>query len=156
MARGSDEQVVDCDAKPFEPRGWEAVEHKKGGVVKIERRGDDLYIDGKKIELYFSESQRADGVIKGDRLQKEISKKEAMNACVLEYLLSHPELIPDSWKTDENGKNIFIFFWGTIYCDQRGAPCVRFLHWNCSRWCWSCSLISWGWCSRCPTAIASK
>jgi len=38
-----------------------------------------------------------------------------MNANVLDYLLAHPELIPEDWK------NKYVFFWGTIYRYSSGG-----------------------------------
>ena len=150
------EHIIHRNTVPLEPEGWEVRKHKKGGVVKIERRGDDLYLGEKKVELYLSRCQCDGEVIKGGKLQEEVSRKGALNACVLDYLLAHPELIPDSWKVNKDGKNISIFFWGTTYFEKNGVPCVRFLHWNGSRWRWSYNPISFGWCSQYPAAVSGK
>ena len=64
----------------------------------------------------------------GNKLRKELANKDVLNANVLDYLLAHPELIPEEWK----GK--LIFFWGTIYRDSDGRLYVRYLRWGGSRW----------------------
>ena len=70
-------------------------------------------------------------LIRGTELREELKGKPVLNANVLDYLLKHPELIPEEWK----GKAVF--FWGTIYRDSRGNLCVRCLYWDGSRWYWS-------------------
>lgn len=112
------EHMIDCDVNPFIPNGWAVEEHKKGGMFKF---------NPEKISLYLSKKQKK-GSIGGHDLRKELADKPVMNANVLDYLLAHPELIPEEWK----GK--YIFFWGTIY---RHSPCylyVPYLDWDGSRW----------------------
>ncbi len=48
-----------------------------------------------------------------------------MNACVLKYLIAHPELIPEDWKKEED---TFIYFWGTLYRHASGVLKVRFMY----------------------------
>jgi hypothetical protein len=38
--------------------GAEAVVHRR--IVKLEKRGDDLYLDGKKVILFLSDNQKRD------------------------------------------------------------------------------------------------
>mgnify|MGYP001356901996 CR=1 FL=1 len=109
--------LIDCDADPFRPGGWKIVEHKKGGQFQW---------DLAKILLFLFDIQS----IKGNELRKKLKGMLVLNANVLDYLLAHPELIPEEWK----GK--YIFFWGTIYCDSVGCLVVRCLHWNGVKWCW--------------------
>ena len=72
-----------------------------------------------------------------------------MNANILDYLLAHPELIPEEWK----GK--YIFFWGTIYRLSDGRLCVRYLIWNGSEWDWSYDWLDDDFNSDSPAALAS-
>ena len=121
----SGENLIDCDADPFIPDGWKIEEHKKSGLLKF---------DPLKISLYQSRKQKQESVT-GNSLKKTLVNKP-MNANVLDYLLTYPELIPDSWKpNDWKGKHIF--FWGTIYRHSDGRLCVRYLYWNSTRWGWS-------------------
>lgn len=111
--------VIDCDADPFVPEGWKVEKHQKGGKFEW---------DPSQIELYLDNGQLGGNSIVGSKLRQKMSSKKIMNACVLDFLLAHPELIPEEWK----GKRIF--FWGTIYRNSDGRLYVRFLYWNGDRW----------------------
>ena len=132
------EYLIDCDVNPFIP-GLTVEEHKKGGMLKF---------NPEKIFLYPSEKQK-EGSIGGHDLRKELADKPVMNANVLDYLLAHPELIPEEWK----GK--CIFFWGTIYRDSDDLLCVRCLQWKGCKWWWSYRLLDFNFFSDYPAALAS-
>ena len=129
------EHAVDFSADPFMPDGWSVEEHQKGKVAKLERKGDDLYLDGKKIEFWLSSEQKR-GVITGNILRAKLKGKPVLNANLLDHLLKNPHLIPEAWKKDENGNTRYIFFWGTIYRDADGNLCVRCLCWGGGGWGW--------------------
>lgn len=133
------ERLIDCSVAPFVPDGWSVEEHKKGGQFKF---------NPAKISLYLSKKQKQ-GSISGHDLRKELSDKPAMNANVLDYLLAHPELIPEGWK----GK--YIFFWGTIYRRSDGDLYVRYLSWDGSEWGWGYCWLDSDFDSGNPAALAS-
>lgn len=83
------EHLIDCDADPIAPDGWTLESHRKGGVFKWE---ESL------VELYLSETQKQDGAHRGKKLEKDLAELAALNANVLDYLLGHPLLIPETWK----------------------------------------------------------
>ena len=116
----SKKNIIDLDADIFIPPGWKVVEHQKCGQFKW---------DTSKVELYLCDKQKV-GTINGTKLRKLLKDKPVLNACVLDYLLANPQLIPDSWK----GKSVF--FWGTIYCDSYDALYIRYLCWHDGRWYW--------------------
>ncbi|OGZ09755.1 MAG: hypothetical protein A3D65_05515 [Candidatus Lloydbacteria bacterium RIFCSPHIGHO2_02_FULL_50_13] len=130
------EHVVNGAADPFVPTGWSIELHTKSGLMKLERRGAHLYLNGKKIVLFVSEKQQGGKTIRGRELREELSGKKVFNANVLDYLLAHPELIPESWKEKTNGNTTFIFFWGTIYRLSDGYLFVRCLLWLDGAWHW--------------------
>jgi hypothetical protein len=70
----------------------------------------------------------------GHNLREELSGKKVLSAIILDYLMAHSELIPESWKKDEKGNTIFIFFWGTIFRRSDGYLYVRYLYWNDGLW----------------------
>lgn len=128
------DHVLDLATIPGLPfNGATIVEHQGTGIVRLERREDDLYLDGKKIELHLSPKQKK-GTIGGNDLRKYLEGKPVLGAAVLDYLLAHPELIPDSWKVNEAGNTLYIFFWGTIYRGADGHLYVRYLCWFDERW----------------------
>ncbi len=104
--------IIDCDTDPMVPDGWSVEEHQKGG--SLEWTPD-------KVALYVSEQQKGDKLIEGNKLRKELKGKPVFNVCLLDYLLAHPHLIPEEWKSKA------IFFWGTIYRHSDGnlrVPCL--------------------------------
>jgi hypothetical protein len=113
--------MIDCDADPYCPNNWRVVEHKKIGQFKW---------DLSRIWFYLSDFQINSRRIKGNKLHKELKGQPVLNANVLDYLLAHPELIPEEWK----GKSIF--FWGTIYRSSNNILVVRYLSWDGDGWSW--------------------
>ncbi len=142
--------VIDCDANPFNPwanDGFTIEEHQKGGQWKF---------DPKQVEFFLSSGQKDGKVIEGNKLRKELAKKLVFNANVLDYLLAHPELIPDEWKTDGNGNTRYIFFWGTVYRRRDGYLFVRYLYWDGDRWYWSYRWLDYGWHGSNPAAVRAN
>lgn len=133
--------TIDCDKQPkILYDGWKIEEHKKMGK---------LVWDPENIELYLSENQKTEW-IHGNELRKELEDKPVLNACVLDYLLEHQNLIPDSWK----GK--YVFFWGTIYRNSYGRLCVRCLYWGDGEWRWSDGWLGSGWSVNNPAALRAS
>lgn len=117
---------------PF--NGAERVSPAKSGIVKLERRGDDLYIDGKKIELFLSAGQKGDSYIVGHDLRKELEARGGnLSGSVLDHLEAHPELWPESWKKDSQGNTIYVFFWDDIFRYSDGYLYVRYGYWRGGR-----------------------
>ncbi|HUX80883.1 MAG TPA: hypothetical protein VMV38_01005 [Candidatus Paceibacterota bacterium] len=144
------QHVIDCDANPFNPwanDGFTIEEHQKGGQWKF---------DPKQVEFFLSSGQKDGKVIEGNKLRKELAKKSAFNANVLDYLLAHLELIPDEWKTDGNGNTRYIFFWGTVYRRRDGYLCVRCLDWSGGRWRWSFNWLGSDWIGYGPAAVRAS
>ena len=117
--------IIDCDTAPFVPDGWRVKEHHKGGqfVWSLDAVG-----------LFITPEQKS-GRISGTELQKKLQDKPVLNANILDYLLAHPELIPEEWK----GK--CVFFWGTIYHNSSDGLYIRYLWWDGRRWHWHCSWL---------------
>jgi len=133
------EDVIDCAADPLIPVGWGLSEHKRSGRFRW---------DPANVALYVSTTQRAGEFIRGVDLREELHNLPVLNACVLDFLFAHPQLIPEEWK----GKHVY--FWGTIYYTEGTDQVVRFLGWSDERgWYWDYFSIEapWGHCS--PAAI---
>lgn len=141
MTTPETEHIIDCDAAPFVPDDWTVEEHKKGGMLDLDKT---------KIELYLSRRQRRSEFVEGNKLRKELQDKPVLNANVLDYLLKHPFLIPEKWKGET------VFFWGTIYNCIRGGDylCVRGLWWVGDRWDWRRRWLGEG-CSF-PAAVSAS
>ncbi len=133
--------IIDCDANPYVPNGWKSESHRKHGMFNWNQ---------KKIHLYLPANRKLGKCIEGKKLQKEVENQPIVNANVLDYLLVHPELIPESWKGE------VIFFWATIYRDSFGRLCVRCLYWNGNSWRWIYHWIDDDLRSSVPAAIFAK
>ena len=150
------EHALDLTTTPALPFSRaEIIEHNGTGVVRLERRGDNLYLDGKKVELHLSPKQKK-GRIGGHDLRTYLEGRPVLNAAVLDYLLAHPELIPESWKRDEADNTRYIFFWGTIYRGADGNLYVRFLCWSGGRWVSDCSWLVSDWRANCLSAVLAS
>lgn len=150
------EHVLNGDADPFVPNGWGVEVHTKNGQMKLERRGAHLYLNGKKIVLFASERQQGGKRVCGHELREELSGKKVLNANVLDYLLAHPELIPEAWKEKTNGNTTYIFFWGTVYRDSDGSLCVRCLSWHDGGWRWDDGWLGGGFHGSDPAALRAS
>lgn len=122
--------IIDCDAVPFIPNGLAGIEHhKKGGQLHWNPANFKLWLHPKQV----------DGVVDGHELHEWLADKPVYNACVLDYWLAHPEIIPPECK----GK--WTYFPGTTYCDSNGSLFVRDLYWNGERPVSDCSWLGRGW-----------
>ena len=106
--------IVDCNLDPYTPyepskgefddgSAWSVAQHRQHGKLELVRRSDNLTANGRRIGLFLAGTPDA---LKG---------WSDLNANVLDYLIAHQDLIPDSWRRDEKGNARRIFFRGTIY-----------------------------------------
>lgn len=134
--------IVDLDADPMIPvDGWRVESHTKGGRFKY---------DPTKVELYLDEGQKDGEHLEGNELREKLGGKNPFNANLLDFYLSHPELIPESWKEKA------VFFWGTVYRSAGGSLYVRYLRWSGGRWDWNDRWLDDGWGSPNPAAVLCK
>jgi len=133
--------LIDCDVNPFVPDGWKVEQHRKAGQLEW---------NPERISLYLSKRQKNGGDIGGHDLRKELESQPVLNACVLDYLLANPELIPESWR----GKAVF--FWGTIYRDAVDRLYVRHLYWYGGGWGWYYYWLGGVWRDCCTAALLAS
>jgi hypothetical protein len=87
--------------------------------MNIEKRGDDLYLDGRKIFLLNRRSLWGDTTPEPlteqtvGTLDKLVGGRAVLGDDVLDHLLRHPRIIPKSWRRSKQGENLMIFFMGT-------------------------------------------
>jgi len=75
----------------------------------------------------------------------------------LDALLENQELIPESWKKDEQGNTRYIFFWGTIYRRGSGGRLyVRSLCFHDGGWFWYCICLDYDFCGLYPAAVSAS
>src|SRR3989344_8189772 len=115
---------------PF--NGAERVSPAKSGIFELEKRDDDLYLDGVKLGLVLSENQKGGKVIVGHELRKEREAKGGnVSASVLDKCVERPELWPEAWKKDDQGNAIYVYFWDDIFRNPANDHLyVRYGYWN--------------------------
>ncbi len=139
-------RFIDCDAAPFLPEGWSI---KPEDQIASGVRGE-ITFDPAKIASHFVDGQKDGKSIVGHELKKLLEGQPVLPANVLDYLLAHPELIPDAWK----GK--YLYFWGTIYRDSDGSLCVRCLYWSDGRWDWGYDWLGRRFGGQGPSALLAS
>jgi len=115
------ENIIDFNLKPFTPRGWVVDEHLQFGKWPF---------DINAVSLYRDEKQKNESLIGGHDLRINLVGRLLLNANVLDFLIDHPNLIPEPWK------EFYVFFWGTLYRNQRNELQVRGLVWDGRSWNW--------------------
>ena len=133
--------TIDCDAEPYAPEGSVVVYHQEDGIIKWTKS---------LISLYLSREQRDRKLIEGRRLREALEGAKGwrvLNANVLDFLLEHPELIPEEWKHQH------VYFLGTIYHRSRLGTFVRYLHWQKGKWRWSFRSLEDSWDDEDPVAV---
>ncbi|MFA4880707.1 MAG: hypothetical protein WC650_03740 [Candidatus Doudnabacteria bacterium] len=145
------QHIIDCDADPFLPTGWKVEKHytDKGS-------SGQFAWDSANVKLYLSENQIDGKYVEGNKLREELADMPVLNANVLDYLLTHPHLIPEEWKKDDNGNILYIFFWGTIYRYSDGDLCVRCLYFFGGEWSWRYRWLGRGWGDDHPAALLAS
>jgi hypothetical protein len=108
--------IINCDIKPSTSGNYQVMEHRQNG--QWEWNSDNVF-------LYAID---ADIMVEGHDLYDDLINKPCLNACVLDYLLIHPKLIPQDWK------GISIDFWGTIYENEQKKFFVRRLFCFLGNW----------------------
>ncbi len=123
------QHIINSDLTPYIPPYWKVQKHMRGGIFSL-----NLV----EIEMSLCDDRLMSLPTVND-LRIELKDKPVFNARVLDYLLAHQEIIPKEWK------EMHIPFLGTIYLDNFGFSCVRFLCWIGHGWDWTfrCLEITW-------------
>jgi hypothetical protein len=100
------------------------TEHVMSGPILLEKLGDKLYANDSEVVRHLSLLQKSGTMVCGHLLRKELKGMQVLNACVLEALLAHPELIPDGWKVGRT------YFWGTVLMNGDVKLAVAYLVWE--------------------------
>ena len=133
MVRGN--HVINLDAIPLIPKGWSI---KPEDQIPGQRRTGLWKWRKEQVKLSLPAYRGGINWIRDEKFKDNLENKPILNANVLDYLLANPILIPAEWKGAP------VFFWGTIYRDSAGSPCVRYLNWSRKGWwSWEHDLVGW-------------
>ncbi|PIR91964.1 hypothetical protein COU01_04345 [Candidatus Falkowbacteria bacterium CG10_big_fil_rev_8_21_14_0_10_44_15] len=152
------EIMVNLDAPPALPFDGAQIEFQTGGGwVKVEKREDELYVNGRKIIFYLSERQQGNNMVRGHELREELSGKPVLHPNIMDALIEYPNFIPEGWKVDESGNIRFIFFWAVIFRDAGGRLYVRYFCFHVGQWRRrSCHWLDDNWGDRGPAALLAS
>lgn len=108
--------IIDCNADPFVPEGYQVVRHDRRGQIDWGPTQDQ------------------------ERYGRRLLLPPMWNANVLDFLLAHPHLIPATWGKrtllQPFGRNIM--FAGTLYKSPSGHDATRYLYKKGDEWAWEC------------------
>lgn len=139
--------IINTDLDPKLPFPNAAIEENmKYGEIEF---------DPSKYELYLDESQKS-GYVTGHNLRKELKDKKPVNAAFMDYLEAHPELVPDSWKTNADGERNYIYAWGTIFRSSDDNLFVRFWYWFDGKLVSFCDWLDYDWGGRSPALVPAS
>lgn len=148
------------DTEPKSPnQNWRVVDHiphqLKSQVAYDE---ENLYLNSRRIVLHRSPEQLLVRRSNFFEIKKSLEGFDLLNCNVLDFLLLHPEIVPDSWEHDEFKDQRRIFFPGTTYCqdspEQYLLQCMYFQpnSWYRGRqWC-----LGDQWARACSFAVLEK
>jgi hypothetical protein len=81
-----------------------------------------IAFDPNRLHLYLLGEGES---IIGKTMQSRLSGKSVLPYQVLEFMLDHPELVPDEFRSGDA-----IHFWGTIFEDDEENLYVPYIYWN--------------------------
>jgi hypothetical protein len=106
---------IDCSKDPSTPQGFTLVSSPPDGTYQLNAE----------IKTFPFESKTTP--ITGEKMLAKLGKT-VLNACVLDYLWEHKELIPEAWKTKH------VVFLGSIFADAGGNKFFQTLYWWDNHW----------------------
>ncbi len=123
----------------------------------IEKRVDEVYLNGKKLTLHRSERQINGKTVQGHELLLEVENLPVHNATLHDFFMANPAYVPEDWKKDENGNTIYIFFWGTLFLSPSGdCVYVRYGCWSGDRWVSDYLWLGNRWGARNPAVVSAS
>ena len=124
--------TLDLGAKP-NPDGLQVEKHVDGGMVKIKKSANKLFVNGKRVTPVTLEEDVVEKIHDSASLDTDDSSLDGiaevfegipvLNANMLDFLLEHPELIPSGWFQFRER----LHFAGTIYSGGHESYTVRCL-----------------------------
>lgn len=110
-------------------------------IVEHPARTDKVRIDPTSIKLAFAvESADPPATAATVLAWLKITNGQFLDAQVLNALLKHQRLIPESWKNYS-----LIYFFGTIFENDQGEQQIAYLRWDKTSWCFNYLPLNTPW-----------
>jgi hypothetical protein len=107
------------------------LHHNGGGNVEIQKNGNDLYVGGRKVVFHNFSHQKEGRCLRRDdypQFVEEIKQmKNALNACVLDFLIENQDFLPENWGYFRSAEHIL--FCGTLF-ERNGSMQLKSLRRN--------------------------
>ncbi|MDP3244130.1 MAG: hypothetical protein Q8M83_00530 [bacterium] len=110
--------VIDCDVPPVPPDGMRVFSHKTDGKMEWNPERIKLCVSKRQEERSFPHGPFVS--IHGRELLVDFKGERVLNANVIDFLLTHPELTPKDWRGE-------IFFWGTTFVSYESGDGYKFV-----------------------------
>jgi hypothetical protein len=111
---------INCNVDPYCPSDWRVDSHTFDGIIKFSP--DKVHLGLRRTHGVDSEGWST--------FIHDKDFMQYMNATVLDYLLKHPDRIPEEWKKYK------VYFLGTVYASTDGLLFVRYLYYDNGAWSW--------------------
>lgn len=140
------------------PEVW--TQNPRKGWVTLERRADgELYRNGSRVTLFLTEGQKT-GIVKSLPIRSEVMSQDPLHPNELDALVRAWEqglqLIPESWKTNTQGRTVYIFFWAVGFSGSDGNLYVRSLHFRVGQWFCGCRRLDADFDPEDPAALSAS
>ncbi len=142
------ERDIDFDSTPVCPPGLTIAPDSDQITSRVrgKRKLSDI-----RTRLHLDAGQTNVTWVKGYDLKTRLEGQEVYGVQLLEYYLKHLDRIPEDWKRKGS-----IFFWGTIFCDDKGDLYVRCLEWRGMNWVLNYRWLGYNWGVNDPAAISEE
>jgi hypothetical protein len=121
------------------------------GLVSVENRDGDLYVDNRKIELIATQDQRCGSI--GRNVLSELEGRQLLHPNIIDALLQNTHLIPENWKPTKKLHRTNIFFSAVQFSSHGRQGYIRLLYWHEGSWCNAFKWSGDGWFQSDLTAV---
>lgn len=121
---------VNLDAPVELPYANFKVARARGtGWVSVQKLGDALFVNGRRVILHIEEMQKTGGRVRGQVLFDALEDKDVLHPNILDALEENTSLVPNSWNHDDQGRILYIYFLAVaFYGRTKKNLCVRCLY----------------------------
>lgn len=104
--------------------------------AKVEKRANELYVNGCKVVLCLSSRQEGENFLWGHDLYEELKGLNTLHPNILDVLIRHPHFFPEEMRRKVERYPFYIFFWKKVFSDNLGGLYVRFAYEDTNgKWC---------------------
>lgn len=126
------------------------------GWVRVEKKDNQLFVDGRKVDLHITEGQKTARDHQGHNLFWQLKGKAVLHPNIADALFENPHLFPDSWKLKDQGWTVYVYFWAVGYRHAGCNICVRCVYFGDAGWSRYFLRLHDYWGSHDPAAVLAS